>query len=528
MLVDFIIVVVYFSVVMLIAMSGKRSKDMTSEEYFLSNRNLNWYSIAISTIATNIHGYQFLGMMGSAYLYGIAQANFEINAIQGLLMAAFIFVPLYLKDKIITITQFLKKRLGEGVGIAYSVGNLILFSTLGLGIAMMWGAYVGELAFSEFLSFISEDRTTRIGVLIVFLGVFSAIYTYFGGLQAVVRTDIIQFSILLIGGTIILWVSLQKLGGWGQLYEKTPELMNLHLPADHPKLGWVGVTLGLFFLNINYWCANQSVVQRSLAAKSLRHAQVGLMAGGVMKYYVALIVIVPGVALAGIVGKEALATEPDQAFTYILANFLSPGLRGVILCAVFASLMSTIDSLFNSLATLFSIDIYKEYINPDASEKQIVTTGRRTIIVTLFIGIAMAFYLSDLKFSEQYRAFTHTLNELRYYFNHGFVVVVCTAALLLMPSKWLALAAFLITVPVNFVLQKYLLPDGFPYLVRALIVITSCFALVSIPTILKNGLLPIKEFVKSADPRVTRYGLMLLCSMIAIHIVLAILYQIAI
>jgi len=501
MLVDFIIVVVYFSVVMLIAMSGKRSKDMTSEEYFLSNRNLNWYSIAISTIATNIHGYQFLGMMGSAYLYGIAQANFEINAIQGLLMAAFIFVPLYLKDRIITITQFLKKRLGEGVGIAYSVGNLILFSTLGLGVAMLWGAYVGELAFSEFLSFISDDRMVRVGVLIVFLGVFSAIYTYFGGLQAVVRTDIIQFSILLIGGTIILWVSLQKLGGWGQLYEKTPELMNLHLPADHPKLGWVGVTLGLFFLNINYWCANQSVVQRSLAAKSLRHAQVGLIAGGIMKYYVALIVIVPGVALAGIVGKE-------------------------ILCAVFASLMSTIDSLFNSLATLFSIDIYKEYINPEATEKQIVTVGRRTIIVTLFIGIGMAFYLTDLKFSEQNSAFTHTLNELRYYFNHGFVVVVCTAAFLMMPNKKLTLAAFLLTVPVNYALKNFV-PD-LPYLVRALVVITSCLALVSIPTILKNGWLPIKEFVKSADPRVTRYGLMLLFSMIAIHIVLAILYQMAI
>ncbi len=525
MLIDFIIVATYFAVVMLIAMSGKRSKDMGTEEYFLSSRNLNWYSIAISTIATNIHGYQFLGMMGSAYLYGIAQANFEINAIQGLWMAAFIFVPLYLKDRIITITQFLKKRLGEAVGLAYSIGNLILFSTIGLGVAMLWGAYVGELAFSEFLSFISEDRMTRVGVLIVFLGVFSAIYTYFGGLQAVVRTDIIQFSILLLGGTIILWVSLQKLGGWGQLYEKTPELMNMHLPADHPKLGWLGM-FGLLFLNINYWCANQSVIQRSLAAKSLRHAQVGLMAGGIMKYYVALIVIVPGVALAGIVGKEELAAEPDQAFTYILANFLSPGFRGVILCAVFASLMSTIDSLFNSLATLFSIDIYKEYINKNATEQQVVAVGRRTILVTLVIGILMAFFLTDLKFANQNSAFTHTLNELRYYFNHGFVVVICTAAFLMMPNKKLALFAFLLTVPINYALKTFV-PD-LPYLVRALVVITSCLALVSLPTILKNGFLPVKEFYKSADPRVTRYGLILVISMVAIHIILAILYQMAI
>jgi len=131
-----------------------------------------------------------------------------------------------------------------------------------------------------------------------------------------------------------------------------------------------------------------------------------------------------------------------------------------------------------------------------------------------------------LKFSEQNSAFTHTLNELRYYFNHGFVVVVCTAAFLLMPNKKLALAAFLLTVPVNYALKTFV-PD-LPYLVRALVVITSCLALVTIPTFMKNGLLPVKEFVKSADPRVTRYGLMLLVSMIAIHIVLAILYQMAI
>jgi len=300
--------------------------------------------------------------------------------------------------------------------------------------------------------------------------------------------------------------------------------MHLHLPADHPKLGWLGM-LGLFFLNINYWCANQSVIQRSLAAKSLKHAQVGLMAGGLMKYYIALIVIVPGVALAGIVGKEALAAEPDQAFTYILANFLSPGFRGIILCAVFASLMSTIDSMFNSLATLWSIDIYKPYINKNATDQQVVTAGRRTIIVTLLIGIAMAFYLTDLKFAAQQNAFTHTLNELRYYFNHGFVVVICTAAFLLTPNKKLALAAFLVTVPLNFALQNY--ATGLPYLVRALLVITVCLSLVAIPTIMKNGWLSTKAFYQSASPKVTRYGILLIISMVAVHVILGIMALIA-
>jgi len=264
---------------MVTALSGRQKGEVSAEAYFLSNRNLRWPSIALSTIATNIQGYQFLGMMGSAYLYGLAQASLEINAVQGILMAAFIFVPLYLKERVITITQFINKRLGKTVGLVYSIANLLLFSTITLGAALFWGAYAADLVFTEYLSIIHSDRIIRISILIVGLGVFSAIYTYFGGLSAVVRTDVIQFGILFTGGVVVLLTAIHHLGGWGQLYEKTPELMHLHLPADHPKLPWTHI-FGLFLLNINYWCANQTVIQRSLAAKNLREAQIGLMAGG--------------------------------------------------------------------------------------------------------------------------------------------------------------------------------------------------------------------------------------------------------
>ena len=132
--------------------------------------------------------------MGSAYLYGLAQANFEINAIQGLLLAAFIFVPMYLRERIITIAQFIKTRLGSTVALLYSASNILLFSTITLGAALFWGAYSVDLVFGDFLSFIHQDRLIRIAILIVFLGLFSATYTYFGGLAAVVRTDVIQFA----------------------------------------------------------------------------------------------------------------------------------------------------------------------------------------------------------------------------------------------------------------------------------------------------------------------------------------------
>ena len=513
---DILIVAFYFLVVMIVALRGKQGKDATIEDYFLGSRKLKWYSVAFSTIATNVHGYQFLGMMGSAYLFGLAQANFEINAIQGLWMAAFIFVPLYLKDRVVTISQFIKNKLGKTVSLTYSIANIIMFAFLGIGIALMWGAYVAELVFQQELLFLSENRLTRLVILIVFLGVFSAIYTYFGGLAAVVRTDIIQFFILTCGGIMILVVSLQKLGGFGELYAKTPELMHLHLSADHPQLPWVGM-LGLFFLNINYWCANQAVIQRSLGAKSLKDAQTGLMVGGVMKYLMAFIIIIPGIALAGILGPEALAEEPDQAFAYIVTNFLPAGLRGVLLCAIFASLMSTIDSVFNSLATLFSIDIYKGVLRKKATDQQVVAVGRKTIVVGLLTGILTAIFLISYKNTNAESAFTHALNDLRYIFNTGFVVIICIAAMLLLPNKKLALVGFVATLPINLI-SRWVYPE-MNYLIRALLIIVLALLIVAIPTLLKNGPKPLREFVTFGDAKAKWLGFGLLLSLLACHII---------
>lgn len=232
-MIDFFIVLSYFAIVLFVALRGKISGDSSADEYFLSSRNLPWYSIALSTIATNIQGYQFLGMMGSAYLYGLAQANLEINAVQGILLGAFVFVPLFLKEKITTITQFIAKKLGQRIALFYSLANIALFATVTLGAALFWGAYAADMVFGEQLSFLHEDRIIRIAILIVILGVFSAVYTYFGGLSAVVKTDIIQFSVLLIGGIVVCLTAVYHLGGWEQLYIKTPEKMQLHLPADH-------------------------------------------------------------------------------------------------------------------------------------------------------------------------------------------------------------------------------------------------------------------------------------------------------
>ena len=510
-MIDFIIVVVYFILIFLIAISG-RVKSKSAEEYFLSNRNLKWYSIALSTIATNVQGYQFLGMMGSAYLYGLAQANLEINAIQGILIATFIFVPIYLKEKIFTITDFIEKKLGKKIALFYSLSNIALFATITLGAALFWGAYAAEMVFSEQLLFLHSNRIVRIGVLIFCLGVFSAIYTYLGGLNAVVKTDIIQFLILLTGGAIVCYFSVNALGGWEQLYIKTPEKMHLHLSSDHPVLPWTHL-LGLFFLNINYWCANQSIMQRAIAAKNLSQAQSGLMIGGFLKYLMAIVIVIPGIALFGILGDSF--NEPDLAFPYLVNTYLPVGLKGIVLCGLFASLMSTIDSTFNSLATLWSIDIYSKYFNKNATDSEKINSGRKAIIFSFFTAILMSMILLYLKFDSPESAFTHTLNSLRYYINCGIVVLIISAIFLIKPKVKVILIAFIMTIPLNFLIQFSFTEIN--YFLRAFIVIV--FGLIIVFFYNRKKILSFNSVLNSSSIKNSYIGIILLLSLILTHII---------
>ena len=497
---------------MAVALRGKIKADSSAEEYFLSSRNLPWYSVALSTIATNIQGYQFLGMMGSAYLFGLAQANLEINAVQGILIGAFVFVPLFLREKIMTITQFIAQKLGQRIALFYSIANIALFATVTIGAALFWGAYAAELVFGEQLSVLHSNRIVRIAILILILGVFSAIYTYLGGLSAVVKTDIIQFSVLIIGGIVVCFTAVNQLGGWEQLYIKTPERMHLHLPSDHPTLPWTHL-FGLFLLNINYWCANQTVMQRALAAKSVAHAQAGLLAGGLIKYLMAVLIIIPGIALYGILGDSL--GEPDMAFPYIVNTYLPIGIKGIILCGLFASLMSTVDSTFNSLATLWSTDIYSKYINKKASDQEKIKAGQKAILFSLGTALLMGMVLLYLKFDDPNSAFTHTLNNLRYYINCGIVVLICSAVILIKPRQEIVLFAFIATLPVNISLQIFL-PE-MNYFVRAFWVILIGLSLTTLAS--RGKFNSILSLFRPANNLTRNFGWVLAASLILLHII---------
>ena len=451
-------------------------------------------------------------MMGSAYLFGLAQANLEINAVQGILIGAFVFVPLFLREKIMTITQFIAQKLGQRIALFYSIANIALFATVTIGAALFWGAYAAELVFGEQLSVLHSNRIVRIAILILILGVFSAIYTYLGGLSAVVKTDIIQFSVLIIGGIVVCFTAVNQLGGWEQLYIKTPERMHLHLPSDHPTLPWTHL-FGLFLLNINYWCANQTVMQRALAAKSIAHAQAGLLAGGLIKYLMAILIIIPGIALYGILGDSL--GEPDMAFPYIVNTYLPVGIKGIILCGLFASLMSTVDSTFNSLATLWSTDIYSKYINKKASDQEKIKAGQKAILFSLGTALLMGMVLLYLKFDDPNSAFTHTLNNLRYYINCGIVVLICSAVILIKPRQEIVLFAFIATLPINISLQIFL-PE-MNYFVRAFWVIMIGLSLTILAS--RGQFNSLLSLFRPANNLTKNFGWVLAISLILLHII---------
>jgi len=515
MFLDLGIIATYFAIILAIGIRARARPNVSAEEYFLSSRSLKWPTIAMSTIATNIQAGHFVSMAGSAYLFGLAQANLEINAIFGILIATFFFVPLYLRMRVVTISQFFEAKLGPKVALAYAVLMIMLYALLYLGTALFWAAYVIDGVFGSMGGLPQLDPAVRLGLLVVATGVFSAAYTYLGGLRAVVRTDIVQFVLLVGGGIITLSVAIHYVGGWSQLWSSTGHLMHLHLPRDHDTLPWTAL-FGMLLLNLNYWGANQVILQRALAAKSLKHAQVGLLMGGALKYLIALIVIVPGIALAGILADQPL-DDPDLAYITLVNTYLPAGVRGLILCGLFASIMSTLDSIFHSVATLWSVDIYRRHLRPDATDAQAVRSGRHAIVAALVSGVLFSFVVIYVKFGNPAFPLTHWFNELSYYIKNGFVLLVLVAVFLLRPSRRLVLATLL-----SSVLLYLALKVAFPemnYFVRSSWVIVVTFAAVAIPTIVRNGWRLEQALLVVSHRSVARFGTALAVSLVVVHVV---------
>ncbi len=515
---DALIIVAYFVVVMGVAVRARVGPGASAEDYFVDGRRLRWWSIAASTIATNLHAGHFLAVIGSAYAFGLAQANFELNAVFGLVVAAFVFVPLYLRERVVTITQFIERRFGAATALTYSLLMMFLYGTLYLGSALFWGGYSLEILFGDAVSgVVGGTPAIRIAVMIVALGGISATYTWFGGLGAVVRTDAVQFVLLLGGGLVVTFLAVNELGGWGELRGTTGHLMHLHLPNDHAQLPWLGI-VAMHLLNLQYWGCNQVILQRSLAARSLRDAQVGLLVGGVFKFVTAAMLVLPGIALVGILGEGARLDDPDQAYLKVVDLLLRPGVKGLVLCGLFASLMSSVDSIFNSISTLWSVDIYKRHLRPDADDTAVVAAGRRAILAVLTVGILFGFAFAYVKLANPSFPLDPLFKKVSYFIKNGFVVMIAAAVFLERPSRRLVLGAMIFSIP--FTVAVNLLFSGTPYLILTALIIVASFLVVAVPTWARNGWRVVDgPLVRVADRRIGWAGAALTAALVATHVV---------
>ena len=368
--IDYAIVVVYFIGVVAHGLYVSKKLEGGSDDYFLAGRTLPWYLIGFSLFASNMSGSSFVGLMGGSYANGVVIFNYEWTAALVLILFAIFILPSFLRAKISTVPEFLEERYDVRSRRAFS-----LFTILAILFIDTAGAlYAGGLVISNVTGYL--NLWTAVAVLALVAGV----YTILGGLSAVVVTDTVQAILLILGAAALFWIGLDEIGGWEQLFVDVPEeKTKLILPADDDFLPWTGLW-GVILLGFYYWTINQFVVQRTLGAKNLKEGQVGALFAGFLKLPNLFLMILPG--LIALKLYPDLET-PDLAFPTLAFELMPIGIRGLLMAALIAAIMSSLDSALNSASTL----VIKDFVEPiwNIEEERQVWLGR---IVT---GAAMVF-----------------------------------------------------------------------------------------------------------------------------------------
>lgn len=368
-------------------------KESGTADYFLAGKSIAWWVVAGSIFGTNISSHHMVGMMGAGLKEGFAQANFEFGAVFGLLMLCYFFLPFYRRMGVYTLSEYLGRRFDERSRLLYSITNMAF-----LLIQMVGTLILGALTLETLTA--GSDFAISYEQSVWLLASVAAAYTIVGGLKAVIYTDFIQ-SILLLGGSgtiAILAIWHPDVGGISGLLEKQPEKFHVFFEASHPELPWTGVLSGLMVLHLYYWGTNQFIVQRTLGARSDWDARMGTITAGFFKLLIPFLCIVPGMAAGYILAIDP-ATESDTAFAGLARTLLPAGygLVGLVMAGLVGGILSTIDSMMNSTATLFTFDIYKKHIRPDASEMRLIWVGRVAMMLMVALAIVLSLYFGQTR-----------------------------------------------------------------------------------------------------------------------------------
>lgn len=417
-LIDYIIFIGYAVLILGIGLWVSRDKkghQKNAEDYFLASKSLPWWAIGASLIAANISAEQFIGMSGSGFASGLAIASYEWMAALTLIIVGKYFLPIFIKKGLYTIPEFVEKRYSTNLKTILAVFWIALYVFVNLTTVL----YLGAIALE-----------TIIGIPMIYgiigLALFAAAYSLYGGLSAVAWTDVIQVVFLVLGGIVTTYLALNTVSGgegviegFKVIYDRVPERFEMILDKTNPEysnLPGIGVLVGgLWVANLYYWGFNQYIIQRTLAAKSLKESQKGILFAAFLKMIIPVIVVIPGIAAYVIVNDpELLASlgelgqqnlpstgEADKAYPWLL-QLLPVGLKGLAFAALSAAIVSSLASMLNSTSTIFTMDIYKPYINKNASDKATVNVGRLSGGMALVIACIVAPFLSGIDQAFQF------------------------------------------------------------------------------------------------------------------------------
>lgn len=366
-----------------IYMSGR---EETASDFFLAGWRIPWYAIGLSLFATNISSGSLVALAGDAYRYGIAVATLEWGAILGLSMLTFVFLPYYRRTRVFTTPEFLERRYGPTARLLFALTAM----AVELLIYMPYMFYAGGLFLGVMFDF-------PFAWSIVSIAIFVGAYTTFGGLAAVVWTDTLQAILMLVGGFIVSLCGLIKIGGVGAFLAQVPDdRMHVCLPPDHQAYPFPASMIGGYFLvTVYYWCQNQTIVQRAFAARSEWDSRMGAISACYIKLILPLFVVLPGVLAVALFPNLGTGNEADQALPLLIKEVVPVGLVGLVMASMVAALMSSASSGLNSLATIFTNDFYRRWMNPRASEANLVLVGRLSSVAILIVTIARSLTMRE-------------------------------------------------------------------------------------------------------------------------------------
>lgn len=427
---DWVVVAAYFCLIVYIVFRSSRHQD-TSADYFLAGRHVGWFVVGCSLFASNIGSEHIVGLAGGGANNGMAQAHWELHA-WIMIVLAWVFVPFYYRSGVFTMPEFLERRFSSRTRWVLSVVSLVAYIFTKVSVTVYAGAIVFQTLLPD--TFGSPDNAFWVGAFTTVI--LTGIYTVLGGLRAVVYTEVAQTFVLLMGSGLITWLGLNALGGWDELIamcKPNASQFALWRPNSDPNFPWLGVMIASPVVGIWYWCTDQYIVQRTLAARSLQDARRGAIWGGFLKVWPVMIFLVPGMIGFALHQKGFLSIPlktdgsgellGDAVFATMVQALLPVGLRGLVVAGLLSALMSSLASLFNSCATLFTVDIY-EKLRPGQSEKKLVHIGR--VATGFVVGCGLVWIPIMKKISEGNTGLYDYLQNVQ-----GFLAPPITAVFLL-------------------------------------------------------------------------------------------------